>query len=504
MKRPYQSPFKIFGLLILIFGIGLTSISKVKAQNAVADSLNEATINLEQAIQIALANNTQMKRSLLSVRDADQQVRNAWSNVMPEVSASANYTRNLEIPVNFVPATIFDPNAPEDELIPLAFGTDNNWQGGLSVSQTLFSGQAFVGISSSELYKAAQSEAMRATAQGIVTQTRVSYYQALFAKERLRLIQAQINRVKENLSDTKKLFEQGFTDEYTVMQLEVQLSNLEPQLIQAEYGVKQAHQNLLDAMGLPVQLTIDTKGDLSKFEVETVETTVEVNRELKKIDRLTPLVLEEDSVMLNQAIDLRGDLRILDIQQQLQGKQLDAQLSSYLPTVFAQYGLNWTAAQAGTPVFFGTERSRARSQTLTVGVQLPIFQGFSRDVAIQRVKIQIKDTELQKYQAKQTANKEVYTAQQNLRQALQTSEGLKKALTQAERGYERAKIRFQNGVGSQQELYDAELQLRQAEINYTQMVSGYLSAKAQYDQAIGQVPFVGQDIQEIKENIELK
>ncbi|NIT60421.1 MAG: TolC family protein, partial [Aliifodinibius sp.] len=50
--------------------------------------------------------------------------------------------------------------------------------------------------------------------------------------------------------------------------------------------------------------------------------------------------------------------------------------------------------------------------------------------------------------------------------------------SQAERGYERAKIRFQNGVGSQQELMDAELQLRQAEINYAQMVSGYLSAKA--------------------------
>ncbi|NIT60419.1 MAG: TolC family protein, partial [Aliifodinibius sp.] len=90
----------------------------------------------------------------------------------------------------------------------------------------------------------------------------------LVAKERLRLIQAQIDRVKENLSDTQKLLEQGFTDEYTVMQLEVQLSNLEPQLIQAQYGVKQAHQNLLDAMGLPVQLNIDTKGDLSKFEVQ--------------------------------------------------------------------------------------------------------------------------------------------------------------------------------------------------------------------------------------------
>tara|TARA_R110002049_G_scaffold101414_4_gene245993 strand:- start:74 stop:496 length:423 start_codon:yes stop_codon:yes gene_type:complete len=139
-----------------------------------------------------------------------------------------------------------------------------------------------------------------------------------------------------------------------------------------------------------------------------------------------------------------------------------------------------------------------------VGVQVPLFQGFSRDAAVQQAKIQIKDTELQMYQAEQTANKEIYSAKQGVREAMQNNDALIKAITQAKRGYERALARYQNGVGSQQEVSDAELQLREAENNYAQMVSGYLTAKAQYDQAIGQVPFVEQDIQEIKENIELK
>ncbi|WP_169332172.1 TolC family protein [Gracilimonas tropica] len=504
MKRFFAHPLKLSGMFILIFGLNLAPVLSAHSQpSSIADTLSE-TIDLEQAIQIALANNTQMKRSLLSVRDADQQILGAWSNVMPDIAASANYTRNLEVPVNFIPAIIFDQNADPDELIPVAFGTDNNWMGGFTVSQTIFNGQAFVGISSSELVKAAQAEGMRATAQGIVTQTRITYYQALVTKERLRLIEAQISRIRKSLEDTRKLAEQGFVDEYALLQLEVQLSNLEPQLTSTRYDVKEAKQELLDVMGLPVQLSIDVKGDLSSFNIQSQQANNEENEAIKSIDRQTPLVLETDSVALKKAMDLRGDLRVLDLQKQLQGKQLDAQRSSYLPTVFAQYGLNWTASQPGTPVFFGDESNRARSQTLTVGVQLPIFQGLSRNVAIQRAKIQIKDTELQQYQAKQTANKEIFTAQQNVREALEISEGLQKALKQAERGYERAKIRFQNGVGSQQELNDAELQLRQAEINYAQMVSGYLSAKAQYDQATGQVPFVGKDIQEIKENIELK
>lgn len=460
-------------------------------------------VNLTQAIETALANNTQMKRALLSIRDADQQVRIAWSQVMPDVAATASYTRNLEVPVNFIPAVIFDPEADPDELIPVAFGTDNNWQGGLSVSQTIFSGQAFVGISSSEIYKTAQSENLRATSQGIVTQTRVAYYSVLIAKEQVRLVEAQLERLRENLEDTRVMFKEGFTDEYAVMQLEVQLANLEPQLTNAKYAVKNAKRDLLDVLGLPVDLPIRVQGDLSTFDIFTTTASTPENQSIKKVDRAVPIRLEQDSLLAQQAFDLRSDLRILDVQQKLQGQNLKAQKSQYLPTLSANYNLQWIAAQPGSPSFFGSEDQRARSQTLMLTFRLPIFQGFSRDASIQQTKIQLKDLEIQEKQAKQTAKKEILSAQQSIEQAYQTSEAQRKAREQARRGYERALTRFQNGVGSQQEVTDADLQLRMAENSYSQMVFNYLSAKAQYDLALGQVPFVGRNIENLKENIEL-
>lgn len=500
MNRFLSNSFKVLGVIALIT---ISTFSVVNAQSNIED-VSKKTMNLEQAIQIALANNTQMKRSLLTVQDAAQQIRSAWSNVMPTIAASANYTRNLEVPVNFIPAILFDPSADPDQLSPVAFGTDNSWQGGFTVSQTIFSGQAFVGISASELYKTAQNENLRATAQGIVTQTRISYYQALVAKEKVELIKAQIERIRKNLADTKVLLEQGYADEYSVLQLEVQLSNIEPQLIKSEYELKNSYQQILDVMGLPVQLSIGLKGDLGSFNVDEVQTSSSENVELKNIDTLIPLTLSEDSAFTKQALNLRGDIRILDVQKSLQQKQLIANRSTYLPSIVANYNLSWSASQPGNPIFFGTEENRARSQTVSLGVQIPLFQGFQRDAAIQQSKIEIKDTQLQLFQAKQTANKEIYSATQGLREALQTSDALKKALNQANTGYERAVIRNRNGIGSQQELNDAELQLQQAEINYAQMVSGYLTAKALYDQAIGQVPYVGENIQKIKENIELK
>ena len=134
----------------------------------------------------------------------------------------------------------------------------------------------------------------------------------------------------------------------------------------------------------------------------------------------------------------------------------------------------------------------------------PIFQGFSRDASIQQAKIQLKDLKLQEYQAKQSTQKQIVVAKGDIREALQTASAREQALEQAEEGYQRALKRYQSGLGSQQEVTDAELQLREAELAYAQMAFSYLMAKAQYDQAIGKVPYVNHDPSELKNTIELE
>ena len=159
--------------------------------------------------------------------------------------------------------------------------------------------------------------------------------------------------------------------------------------------------------------------------------------------------------------------------------------------------------RVGSLSFFGNSMQRARSQTISVGVQVPIFQGFQRSAAVQKAKIEVKDVQLQQFQARQAANKEILSAAQGVREAMLTSRAIRDVRNQAQRGYERALTRYQNGLGSQQEINDANLQLQEAEINYAQTISNYLTAKAQFDQAIGNVPFVGQDVSDIQENISL-
>jgi len=494
----YSSPktYCGIGLLALFMLLGFTPMLQAQETDTVSVQKaigNSKMLTLTDAIQVALANNSQVKRSLLSLENADEQVRIAWSEVLPDISGSATYTRNLEIPVNFVPATFFDPNAQPGELVPLQFGTDNNWQGGLSVQQTLFRGEAIIGISSSKLYKAAQAENLRATTQQIVTQTRLAYYNVLVSQEQLRLQQATVDRLKKNLSENVARQKAGLIDEYAVLQVRVQLQNQQPQLTQARYQVRQAYRELKVVLGVPLELEFEVQGDLNSFKVTAQEAQEEVNQNLKKVDNMTPYQYSANPEMMDMATDLRGDLRVLEKQTQLKEREIKAIKSRFLPTLSASYNLNWSAAQAGSPVFFGTDETRARSQTVGLTLSLPIFEGFERSANLNIAQIEKKDLMEQKEAALRSARNEIQSARESLDQAIETAPARQRALELAQRGYERAKARLENGLGSQLDVTNAELQLREAEANYAQMVYNYLAAKAQYDKAVGMVPFVDQD-----------
>jgi outer membrane protein TolC len=126
-------------------------------------------------------------------------------------------------------------------------------------------------------------------------------------------------------------------------------------------------------------------------------------------------------------------------------------------------------------------------------LSLPIFQGFQRRTNLSIAQIEKKDIQEQQRAAERAAKNEIQSARERLNESLETASARIDALELAREGYQRARARLQNGMGSQLDVTNAELQLREAETNYAQMVYNYLSAKARYDQAVGMVPFVDND-----------
>lgn len=470
---------KRLGLLLIAAILGTTGL---KAQQS---DVNEIT--LEQAIQMALANNPQINRGLLAIDDADELVKIAYSEVYPDINSSINYTRNVELPVQFIPENVFDPAGDPNVLVPVSFGTDNNWQGGFTVTQNLFKGEAIVALKSSAVFRKVQEENYRATSQQVITQTRIAYYAVLASQEQLRLQNAQIRRLETNLKENQARAKAGIVDDYAVLRLQVQLSNQKPQQIEAKYAVDEAYRSLNVAMGVPVDFPYKVRGDLNKFDILSENSDESSNSHLKKVDRMNPYTFSSGTVDSASLTNFRGDIRIAEANLRLQEKQIRAEKSRFLPTLTASYNLQWSAAEAGSPTFFENAK---RFQTIGVNLQMPLFQGFSRMANLQRAQIQYKDVEEQKRMAILMAQNEVASAGEELDKIFETASARKQALSQASTGYDRAKKRLESGLGSQLELTEAEIQVREAEVNYAIMVFNYLTAKANYDLATGMVPFV--------------
>lgn len=487
-KNLLHNKLSFYSVVLLLLCV--QSISLVQAQNtasseAIADLLNAKELSLSMAIKTALANNHDIKRALLAVKIADAEVKNAWAEVMPDINTNLVYTRNLEIPVNFVPAAFFG-DTESDELIPLAFGTDNNWQGGFTVSQNIFKGEALIGISSAELFKSASEEAQRGTSQQIVTQTRTAFYQVLFAEQNFELQQKIISRLEENLRQNKARVDAGLLDNYEILRLEVSLANQRPMLEEARFAISQAYRKLSITMGLPAEFKVPVKGNLATYELMQDQQQDAENVESGEINELIKI----QEVLPADAFTMRSDLNSLNIQRELKIKETQAYKSRFLPTITAEYAWQYTAAQPGSPNFFGNSNQRARFQTVGLNFSMPVFTGLSRSVAVQRAIIERKDIELQKDQAKLSATAQILDLQEAFTKIKSTAEARSIALEQAKRGYEIAQSRYNQGLGTQLDVDEAEEQMQIAESNYASMILEYLSTKAQYDFAIGKVPFV--------------
>ncbi|WP_234569138.1 TolC family protein [Rhodohalobacter sp. 614A] len=484
MQKQNKRLTKVLVLLLLGF---LNGSQWAFSQNITVELPEDNELTMNQVVQLAVVNNPQIKRAILSVETADEQVKLAWSEVLPDVTSAATFTRNIEIPVNFVPATFFDPNADPDELVPLQFGTDNNWQGGITVSQNIFRGEAIVGISSSSVFKSLQVESLRSTVQQVITQARKAFHTVLIAEEQLRLQEATITRIRTNLDENQSRYDAGLIEEYDVLRLEVQLANQEPQLKDAELAVDEAYRSLKEVMALPLDMPVEITGSLGTYTINNSPENIDVNEEIYKIVSATPVPSLSEEEALDVMRDKRGDLRVLGAQESLKDREIRAIKSRFLPTISADYNLQWTAAQPGSPRPF---ENAVRFQTLMLNVSFPLFTGFERMANLNIAKIEMKDIEVQQWATEKTALNEYQTSLERLHNLEGTANARKQAVDQAQRGYEIAANRYENGIGSQLEVTEAELQVREAELNYAISVADYLNTKADFDIAIGMVPMI--------------
>lgn len=444
---------------------------------------------LETAVQTALERNPQLRAARFGLEEADERVSEAWGSVFPSLDLSTNYTRNVSPAVNFLPANIFDPDGDPDELVPIQFGADNSWQLSINFEQPLFNAAAFIGVGAAGRFQSLQEETVRGQTHEVVTRVRESYYGLLLAQEQARLTENSVNRVKESLAETQALNRAGLSSDYDVLRLEVELANLEPNLRRALNAVRQARRQLGIDLALDAEATesLEVAGSLADLDLDDPAANSDANRAMLSFVGV-PLEAAADEGALADMLEQRSDVRQLELTESLRKTEMRLQQVEYLPKLsfFGAYGIS--SQQNGAPEFFGTPRSYSRN----IGVQLtlPLFQGFQRDARVDQKRAVLRQAETQTRLAINQAGAEVRSLIELAQEARARAEGQRLAVVQAGRGFEIARAQYREGLGSQLELTDAEVALRQSEFNYAQAAYDFLVARARLDAAVGRVPMV--------------
>ncbi len=454
---------------------------------------NGPPVLLSEVVRTALERNRDVLDAEYQLAVAGEQVSEAWSEVYPNVDLSTSFTRNVAPQVSFLPAQIFDPSAPAGDFIPVQFGADNIWNLSVNAEQTLFDPRIFVGVGAAARFEGLQREAVRGRTQQVVTRVRLAFYDVLLGQEEVRLTENSLRRVRESLRETTAMREAGMTSDYEVLRLEVELANLEPNLRRARNRRDAARRTLAVEMALDPEAELNLAGELARIDLEHFDANSEANRDILAFVGVPGSDVE--SLRTSVAADAgdRSDIRQLAITEGLRRTELRIEQVDYLPKVFAfgTYGL--AAQQNGPPDFFGTNAQRGSSKQVGLRVTFPIFSGFGRDARIDQRQAALRQAETQTRFATDRAVAELRNLMADVVEARERAVGQELAVTQAQRGYEIASAQYREGLGSQLELTDAEVALRQSEFNYAQAVYDYLATRARLDEAAGRVPLVDVD-----------
>jgi outer membrane protein TolC len=454
---------------------------------AAQQSEGQGGLTLEQALGMALGRNRDLQVARLDLESAEGRVKEAWGSVFPTLDLTANYTRNLSVPANFLPRIIFDPDANPNELIAVKFGADNAWNFQLRAEQPLFQASAFVGVGAAGRYESLQTEVVRGRTIDVITRVKLAYFEALLADEAVRLSENTVKRVRKTLDETRKMFEAGLSSSYDVLRLEVELANLEPQLRRARNAVRASRRNLGVELNVEQLDSVRVAGSLLDYDPQAAAVADSEKALLIRDGAGAP---ERDAQQaVSVAHERRSDLRQLELTEQLRRTELKVEQSEYLPkvTLFGTYSI--AAQQNGSPNFFGANGAeRSFGRQVGIQVSMPLFSGLQRPARTAQKRAAISAVQAQYALVRDRAEAEVKSLVEQTDEARDRSAAQRLALRQAERGYEIARAQYREGIGSQLEITDAEVALRQSEFNYVEAVYDFLVAQARLDQAMGMVP----------------
>ncbi|WP_266203355.1 TolC family protein [Pontibacter kalidii] len=450
---------KQISLLLAILALCGTGLAQGQQQEPMR-------LSLQESIDYALQHRASLQATRNEERSAKARVGEIRAMGLPQIDATLDAGDNFIQQQSFLPAEFFndpdDPNSPQPgTFVPVTFTPAYTSNAVISASQLLFDGSYLIGLKAAKTYTELSRKNTTQSEIEVAEQVSKAYYSVLVSGERMELLEQNIIRLDTLLFQTRIMFENGVAEKLDVDRLRVQLNNLKVEH-QKTQRLLQLSENLLKfQMGLPQRQPVLLTDKLEEVDID--------------MSQLHPQHFDYSN---------RIEYSLLETQQNLAELDLRNTRSGYLPKLYlnARYGYN-----AASNEFKEITTTSNYLEYGYAGVQLrvPIFDGLRKHYQIQQSKITLENTKLGFETLRQSIDLELEQASTELTNALDVLKAQQENLTLAEDIARVAKIKFQEGVGSNLEVVTAETDLREAQTNYYAAMYDALVAKVNLEKATG-------------------
>ena len=422
-------------------------LSAMMISGARAASLD---LSLRDAVGTALKNNATVVTAEETRLIYKERVKEYWGTVYPQLSATGQYTRNIESPSFFIGG------------IKIKSGLNTVYTAGLNLDQVLWAGgKVYTGIKMANIYSRASDEQLKTAQKGVSKAVKQVYYSVLLAKSLTGIQKESLDLARQHLDTIEAQYKQGIASDLAVLRQKVEVSNTAPALTQAQNLYEEGLVELKNLLGL------DPETDISLSDGFTcgVQGPGEI------------------SSLYKTALMNRPEYRNMKYQRDLYIEMVTIERAGHFPYLSA-----FASRQFQGQSDFGFPGSSQQNWSTTAGLQLslPLFSGGSVNSRTRQAKLQagIADTNLKELERK--IKIEVKKAWLSMNEASERRESQTTAVEQARKALAATEVRFRNGLASQLELNDTSLALNRSQTLYIQALHDTCSAEAELKWTTGE------------------
>jgi len=436
-------------------------------------------LSLQEALKMAMQNNTNILNSELDLKMAQKKVWETTASGLPQISGKGSYSHIFKVPtLSFGGKTVLsDTEVPWDpttqsgtmsslQLLsgeniylnsepgtPIELGLKNNTTFDLTLSQLIFSGAYIVGLQATKVYYGLTKQTAEKTRLDVIETVTNTYTMIQLAEESKKILSQNLENIDKTLYEISEMNKQGFLEKTDVDQLEVTANTIRNAMNQIDSNLNMAYRLL------KIQLGMD---DTAK---------IEIIDSLESGESLTTSSLSLISETFN--IDQNVDYQLIQTSEKAAKLDLNLAKSAFLPTIAGFY--NHTE-KLKAPAF-----DFAPKDLIGLNLSLPIFSSGQRMSVVSQKKMALEKAKNTRMLVSSSLMIQAGQYQSDLKLKLERFQNQKKSAELSDDIYQRTLEKYKQGMASSMDLMTSQNQYLSNLTNYYQTIYDVLGAKSKLE-----------------------